>query len=436
MDPLVMNDRETSVLLNGGDYWCEKVRETRRGGRCRREGNGGKKGDVLDRIEDKVAISRTALSFLLVAIAVLCVVTYNTASMIVTSRAKLNSSGFISPLSEPVGVDGNSGKHVESLVEMPDDLIKGSEQGPKKKRLFHVVVSSDESIYNKWQCLIMYYYYKKFKDHPASEMGGFTRLLHSGRPDDVMDKIPTFIVDPLPPGEDRGYVVLNRPWAFVQWLEKAAIEEEYVMMAEPDHIFLRPLPNLATDDLPAAFPFFYIEPEQYENILRKFFPVEKGPITNIDPIGNSPVIIRKSVLRKIAPTWHNTSVAMKDDPEADDKFGWVLEMYGYATASALHGVKHVLRKDFMVQPPWDLYLEGIYINHYTYGSSYTKGELTYGKVGDWMFDKRSFTDKFLPRNVSLPPPGIPETVVGLIKSLNEATENIPNWPLQELHDSQ
>jgi hypothetical protein len=24
----------------------------------------------------------------------------------------------------------------------------------------------------------------------------------------------------------QGYVVLNRPWAFVQWLEKAKIEEE------------------------------------------------------------------------------------------------------------------------------------------------------------------------------------------------------------------
>lgn len=26
----------------------------------------------------------------------------------------------------------------------------------------------------------------------------------------------------------QGYIVLNRPWAFVQWLEKADIEEEYV----------------------------------------------------------------------------------------------------------------------------------------------------------------------------------------------------------------
>lgn len=67
-------------------------------------------------------------------------------------------------------------------------------------------------------------------------------------------------------------------------------------MAEPDHIMIRPLPNLATGDLPAAFPFFYIEPKENEEVLRKFFPVEKGPITNIDPIGNSPVIIKQVLL--------------------------------------------------------------------------------------------------------------------------------------------
>lgn len=67
-------------------------------------------------------------------------------------------------------------------------------------------------------------------------------------------------------------------------------------MAEPDHLFIRPLPNLATEDMPAAYKFFYIVPSENEKILRKFFPEEKGPISNIDPIGNSPVIIKKVLL--------------------------------------------------------------------------------------------------------------------------------------------
>lgn len=67
----------------------------------------------------------------------------------------------------------------------------------------------------------------------------------------------------------------------------------YILMAEPDHIFVRPLPNLSHGGMPAGYPFFYIKPEQNEKIIRKFYPEENGPVTNVDPIGNSPVIIRK-----------------------------------------------------------------------------------------------------------------------------------------------
>jgi hypothetical protein len=64
-------------------------------------------------------------------------------------------------------------------------------------------------------------------------------------------------------------------------------------MSEPDHIIVKPIPNLARDGLGSAFPFFYIEPKKYETVLRKYYPEDKGPITNIDPIGNSPVIVGK-----------------------------------------------------------------------------------------------------------------------------------------------
>lgn len=49
----------------------------------------------------------------------------------------------------------------------------------------------------------MYYWFKKFKDGPNSEMGGFTRILHSGKSDNFMDEIPTFVAQPLPPGTDQ-----------------------------------------------------------------------------------------------------------------------------------------------------------------------------------------------------------------------------------------
>ncbi|XP_074588358.1 hydroxyproline O-arabinosyltransferase NOD3-like [Curcuma longa] len=298
----------------------------------------------------------------------------------------------------------------------------------RRTRPFHVAVTATDAPYSKWQCRVMYYWYKKKKDGEGSEMGGFTRVLHSGEPDSLMQEIPTFVVDPLPAGVDRGYIVLNRPWAFVQWLEKATIEEDYILMAEPDHIFVKPLPNLAHEDRPAGFPFFYIKPTEHVQIVRKFFPEEKGPLTSIDPIGNSPVIVKKSELEKIAPTWMNVSLNMKEDPETDKAFGWVLEMYAYAIASALHGVQHILRKDFMIHPPWDLKLGKSYIVHFTYGCDYSsKGELTYGKIGEWRFDKRSYLHGPPPRNLSLPPPGVPESVVTLVKMVNEASASIPGW---------
>ncbi|KAI5064130.1 hypothetical protein GOP47_0020800 [Adiantum capillus-veneris] len=274
----------------------------------------------------------------------------------------------------------------------------------------------------------MYYWYKKFQHMPGSEMGGFTRILHSGTNDHLMMEIPTVVVDELPEGVDQGYFVLNRPWVFVQWLQRVPIEEDYIMMAEPDHIIVKPLPNLATEDIPAAFPFFYITPTKYEEVVRKYYPEHMGPVSNVDPIGNSPAIIKKSQLEKIAPTWMNISLQMKGDPEADKTFGWASEMYAYGIVSAVHGVKHALKKDFMIQPPWDLEVGEKLLIHYTYGCDYNmKGELTYGKLGEWRFDKRSHLQAAPPKNLPLPPRGVPESVVTLVKMVNEATANIPFW---------
>lgn len=38
------------------------------------------------------------------------------------------------------------------------------------------------------------------------------------------------------------------------------------------------------------------------------------------------ICFNQDLLEKIAPTWMNVSMRMKDDPESDKTFGWVLEM--------------------------------------------------------------------------------------------------------------
>ncbi|KAK6773865.1 hypothetical protein RDI58_029104 [Solanum bulbocastanum] len=146
-------------------------------------------------------------------------VTYNVITMII----RYTFVGFEKSNSKAVG-------HRDPIIHMPHNLTK---RNKSEKLLFHIALTSTDTPYSKWQCR---------------------------SPDNLMDEIPTFVVDPLPQGFDMGYIVLNRPWAFIQWLEKAIIEEEYILMEEPDHIFLNPLPNLAYGDYPVAFPFFYMKP--------------------------------------------------------------------------------------------------------------------------------------------------------------------------------
>ena len=88
--------------------------------------------------------------------------------------------------------------------------------------------------------------------------------------------------------------MLNRPSAFVQWLAQADISEAYVLMSEPDHVWLRPMPNLMVGERMAAFPFFYIEPAKpsFKHITEKF----TGPLTRrqaeaIAPMGASSALV-------------------------------------------------------------------------------------------------------------------------------------------------
>ena len=118
-------------------------------------------------------------------------------------------------------------------------------------------MTAANGLYQEWQSLVAYYHYKKLKaQHPCSDVGGFTRLLNrpNARPDHLMERIPTVMVQQLRPGRcdecDYGFVVMNRPWGlrqFVKMAEYRLIPEEYVFLMETDHLLLRhpaPLPHL------------------------------------------------------------------------------------------------------------------------------------------------------------------------------------------------
>ena len=92
------------------------------------------------------------------------------------------------------------------------------------------------------------------------------------------------------------YVVLNRPYAIVQWLRTAVFPERFVFMSEPDHLWLRPMPNLMVGNVPAAFPFFYIEPakKDFKHLTEKFTgPLSLQRAESIAPIGGLPARAHK-----------------------------------------------------------------------------------------------------------------------------------------------
>lgn len=123
-------------------------------------------------------------------------ITYN---ILISANAPLKQGfpGNPSSSSTPFSVD--------PIIKFPVDRSNPtSTKG--KKRLFHTAVTASDSVYNTWQCRVMYYWFKKFKDGPNSEMGGFTRILHSGKPDEFMQEIPTFIAQPLPAGMDQVFM--------------------------------------------------------------------------------------------------------------------------------------------------------------------------------------------------------------------------------------
>lgn len=84
------------------------------------------------------------------------------------------------------------------------------EQGGAKRR-YHTVTTAQGAT-THWQMRIHYYWFKKQQKRcreqhgDSCHMGGFTRILHSGRDDDLSAEIPTYVAKPLPSGPGN-YVV-------------------------------------------------------------------------------------------------------------------------------------------------------------------------------------------------------------------------------------
>ena len=156
---------------------------------------------------------------------------------------------------------------------------------------------------------------------------------------------------------------------------------------------------------------------------------------SVQPVGPSPLIVKKSDLARLTPRWLDFSLKLKVDPGADKRFGWVLEMWGYSIAAASLGLQHDVLHTFQVEGGAGISADaaksrGVYIFHYTYGIEYRLDGRPQGpnQIGAWSLDKRHYGAAYPPRGLQPPPDGASDGATWLCAAWNEASQNIPTWP--------
>ena len=144
---------------------------------------------------------------------------------------------------------------------------------PASRKPYHTLLTATAQVYQQWQCRVMYFQFKKIRAAdpagPCTEMTGFTRLVARGNadPDGLENEIPSYFVKEYTQRDYarfHGYRVINRPYSVVQFMQsvyyKQAVREDYLFIAETDHVMLQPLPNKASLGSPMAYIFNYMGP--------------------------------------------------------------------------------------------------------------------------------------------------------------------------------
>lgn len=327
------------------------------------------------------------------------------------------------------------------------------------RRPYHTVLTATGSVYQKWQSRIMYYHWKKNSAlaGPCADAVGFTRLCATpgGEPDGLEAEIPSLFTVELSHevlSRHFGFGVLNRPNSVRQLMEKLAsnslpaerVEDlgaaEYLLLLETDHVIMKPIPNLATPETPAAFIFgyMYANPSQ-DAIIKKYWP--EGFSAALDPVGPSPLLIHRDQLAKVHKRWLDFSLGLRSNSDAERVIqGWVQEMWGYSIAAASLGIKHKLVGDFQVEPgalsdapQLRSFDSRYYIFHYTYQFEYMMDGTPCQpwNIGEFSLDKRHFNDYYPTAPLPLPPTGANAAAVWLVTAFNEAMGAIPSWPSRQ-----
>lgn len=91
-------------------------------------------------------------------------------------------------------------------------------------------------------------------------MGGYTRILPTGKADELVEEIPTFVSRPLNKSIVKygSYDLLNRPYGMLQWAYSTNATEDFVLIEESDHILMKALPNMMVGNQVTGSYFWYM----------------------------------------------------------------------------------------------------------------------------------------------------------------------------------
>ncbi len=231
-----------------------------------------------------------------------------------------------------------------------------------------------------WQTRVMYATYRGVVARdPGGPMarGAFTRVLHRSTDDELMVEVPTQRFTPVHVNCDVycSFPVADRAPALLEWSRTPdALRCSHILLVETDYVFVKPLPAsaLPAEGTAMAFPYSYIQP-QYPSVVpyaERFYPPSLGPLTDIPPTGNAPVLLTRPDFNKVVPEWARLVAEIEADEQAVEVLGWVRDMYAWSFAAARTRVRHELpappNNVLMVQPPADTELGQASILHYTW----------------------------------------------------------------------
>jgi peptidyl serine alpha-galactosyltransferase len=262
----------------------------------------------------------------------------------------------------------------------------------------HTVFSVDGSLYQRWQADLLAFSHEK-----SGQPGPLTRLLSAnGPPTPFAGR--TFQTNPYSPHPVSGeyYPPYNKPEALRAWLREVPLEEEVVLLLDPDCLFLQPLTGSVSRGNPIAHPIEFMNPARHAELLEKHC---LNPEL-VDNVG-VPILIHKDDLAAVAPLWLEKTEEIRNDPRSLylTDGGWIAEMCGYTLAAAEIGLRHTVRELSRFQMDYRADLPTI---HYSYTSS--------DPAKRWVWDKRAYEPW---ERVPDPPDEVPLATKVLIGLLNE-----------------